>query len=66
MKVVVGKHGTLVFNRNYPSDIDLEIIDTKRNFCFKTIISDKYDVNCGLWKPENEVLYIFCDINESI
>ena len=63
---VVGKHGTLVFNGNYPSDIDLDIIDTKRNSCFKTIISDKYNVNCGIWKPENEALYIFCDINENI
>ena len=63
---IIGKHGTLVLNGKYPSEIGVRIIDTKRNFWFNTIISDKYEANCGLWKPENEELYIFCDISNSI
>ena len=64
-KQVVGYHGTLELELDYVYET-LDIIDTTRNFLFKATISDKYNVNCGLWKAKNENLFIFCDINENI
>ena len=63
---MVGKHGTLVLKGRYPSYIDLDIIDTNRKTSFKTKLSDKYGLNCLLWKPENEALYIFCEVDKKI
>ena len=62
---VIGIRGTLVLELDFESET-LDIIDTKRNIWFKATISDKYNVSCGLWREENEDLYIFCNINENI
>ena len=41
------------------------MIQTRKS-SFKTILPNKYDLNCGLWKPENKALYIFCEVDEKI
>ena len=60
----VGKKGTLVLETFYNNDLD--IIDTEKKTYFEVAISEKYKVNCGLWRQENRNFLVFCNIDESI
>ena len=60
----VGKKGTLVLESFYNNDLD--IIDTEKKTYFEVAISEKYKVNCGLWRQENRNFLVFCNIDESI
>lgn len=66
----VGKKGTLVLYTNFMYDGSFQITDTQRNTYFSMNIigknQNKFEIQCGLWKPEIHDLYIFCDINEEI
>ena len=63
---VVGKKGTLVIEESYPYQSELNIIDIEKKTSFKTTISDKYEVNCGLWRQEDRRFLVFCNVDESL
>lgn len=67
-KDIIGKIGTVVLSCSYDSRV-FNIIDTeKKPYFFPKIIDgqNSYDVNCGLWKPKEGNLYIFCNIEETV
>ena len=67
----VGKKGTAVALFN-PNIIDHQIVDTNKDICFKTNITngkETYEVSCGLWSEEknlNDHIKIFCNIDSNI
>ena len=62
----IGRKGTVVINA-YSSDFN--IIDTSKTISFKSKFTNggnNYDVDCGFFKAENENLYVFCNVDETI
>ena len=69
--IYIGINGTLYFISSYnDTDNIFNISDIEENTIFETIITDednnKYNVICRLWKPENDNIRIFCDLNYTL
>ena len=69
--IKIGPKGTITFKTKYNDtknafkDINIDNYITFNN---KIIDSDKkeYDVNCKIWKPKDENITIFCNLNENL
>ena len=67
--IEIGINGTLYFIRNY-DDTKTNIFnasDIEEKTYFETILYDenkvnRYNIKCRLWKPSNELIRIFCDL----
>ena len=44
----------------------MKITDTDKKTYFEIIISDKYKINCGIWRHKHSGFQVFCNIDESI
>ena len=67
----IGKKGTLYFTTSYKDEEGIfDAEDIEENTVFETTLFDKqknnYKVICRLWKPANETLRLFCDLNETL
>ena len=68
----IGKEGFLYFITNYDDTkkniFNPEDIEEKTNFTTTITVDkeNKYIVNCRLWKPTNEKIRIFCDLEEML
>ena len=59
----IGKKGVILIEAN---SITAFIKDTSRNICFKSKIlfgKNEIEVDCGLWKPSENKLYAFCNVD---
>ena len=68
--IYIGKEGTLYFTTSFIDTEDIfDVSDIEEVTKFETTITDKdknkYKAFCRLWKPINDNLRIFCNLNES-
>ena len=69
--IKIGKNGILYFTTNY-NDYQRNIFDINdiKEISFKSSIIDEYKneykVDCRLWKPINERVRIFCDLEDTL
>ena len=69
----IGRKGLAKFiveQRYHYQDIKINPTNGKWKALFQTIILDenneRYKIGCGLWKKEDNIFYIFCELNEEI
>ena len=70
-QINIGQKGTLDFITNYKDTENIfDPEDIEETTIFETVITDEekndYKVICRLWKPSNEYLRLFCDLNETL
>ena len=69
--IYIGDKGLLYFKTNYSDDVanifDASDIEEKTTFVTTLHSYNTHNkINCRLWKPLNEKLWLFCKLNESL
>ena len=67
----IGDRGLFYFKTSYNDNetniFDPSDIEEKTTFVTTlSFLSEEYDINCRLWKPLNENLWLFCKLNSSL
>ena len=69
----IGREGTIYFITNFLDEnnvFDPSDIEEKTKFVTKIIFendnNEEYNISCRLWKPANDNLRLFCDLNENL
>ena len=70
-EIDIGENGVVFFISKYKDEKNIfNSNDIVENTEFNTTITDKnlnnYESTCRLWKPENEAIRIFCQLNKKI
>ena len=70
-EIVIGEKGIIYFITKYKDEQNIfKGNNIEDNTEFKTTITDQksnnYDVTCRLWKPSDEFMRIFCDLDKNI
>ena len=63
--IIIGKNGIIAFVTDYKDNDSLFNEDVEFNTKIKDDSGNEYEVNCRLWKPINDNIRIFCNLNEN-